>query len=83
MKPVHVRPITLLCMVGFLKKKLAQIIIRMQNYFKIQPCITKLRLSADCDLDQFDLATCFFFTTHRLVMMIICAKLFSDPIMYC
>ena len=36
-------------------------------------------LSADCDLD---LATQFLFATHCLVMMIICAKLFSNPIMY-
>ena len=36
-------------------------------------------LSADCDLD---LATWFLFTTHRLVMMIICAKLFSNPSMH-
>ena len=31
-------------------------------------------LSADCDLD-LDLATLFLFTTHRLVMIIICAKM--------
>ena len=36
-------------------------------------------LRADCDLD-FDLAIWFLFPTHRLVMMIICAKLFSNPI---
>ena len=36
-------------------------------------------LSKDCDLD---LAIWFLFATHRLVMMIICAKLFSNPIMY-
>ena len=33
-------------------------------------------LSADCD---FDLATWFLFLTYRLVMMIICAKLISNP----
>ena len=30
----------------------------------------------------FDLATWFLFATHRLVMMIICTKLISNPIMY-
>ena len=30
----------------------------------------------------FDLAAWFLFTTHRLVMMIICAKLFSYPTMH-
>ena len=30
----------------------------------------------------FDLATWFLFTTHRFVMMIICAKLFSNPTMH-
>ena len=30
----------------------------------------------------FDLATWFLFVTYRLVMMIICAKLLSNPIMY-
>ena len=34
-------------------------------------------LSVDCDL-----AIWFLFATHRLVMMIICAKLFSNPIMH-
>ena len=29
----------------------------------------------------FDLATWFLLVTHRLVMMIICAKLFSNPTM--
>ena len=36
-------------------------------------------LSADCDLD---LATWFLFATYRLVIMIICAKLFSNPTMH-
>ena len=35
-------------------------------------------LSADCDL-YLDLATWFLFATYPLVMMIICAKLFSNP----
>ena len=30
----------------------------------------------------FDLATLFLFATHRLVMMIIYAKLFSNPTMH-
>ena len=30
----------------------------------------------------FDLATCFLITTHCLVVMIICAKLFSNPTMH-
>ena len=30
----------------------------------------------------FDLATWFLFATHCLVMMIICAKLFSNPTMH-
>ena len=30
----------------------------------------------------FDLATWFLLATHRLVMMIICAKLFSNPTMH-
>ena len=30
----------------------------------------------------FDLATWFLFVTHCLVMMIICAKLFLNPIMH-
>ena len=30
----------------------------------------------------FDLATWFLFATHRLVIMIICAILFSNPFMY-
>ena len=38
-------------------------------------------LSADCDLN-LDPATCFLFTTHCLVVMIICAKLFSNPSMH-
>ena len=37
-------------------------------------------LSVDCDLD-FDLATWFLFATH-LVMMIFCAKLFSNLTMH-
>ena len=36
-------------------------------------------LSSDCDLD---LATWFLFATHCLVVMIICAKLFSNPTMH-
>ena len=35
------------------------------------------KLSADCDLN-FDLATLILFTTHCLVMIIICAKLFLN-----
>ena len=35
-------------------------------------------LSADCDLDLKS-ATKFLFATHHLVMMIICAKLLSNP----
>ena len=31
---------------------------------------------------MFDLATWFLFATYRLVMMIICVKLLSNPIMY-
>ena len=31
---------------------------------------------------DFDLVTWFLFATHRLVMMIICAKLFSNPTMH-
>ena len=38
-------------------------------------------LSADCDLD-LDLVTWFLFVTHQLIMMIICAKLFSIPSMH-
>ena len=34
---------------------------------------------ADCDLD---LATCVLFTTHCLVMVIICADLFINPTMH-
>ena len=34
-------------------------------------------LSVDCDL-----ATWFLFATHRLVMIIICATLFSNPTMH-
>ena len=30
----------------------------------------------------FDLATRFLFMTHRLIMIIICAKLFSNPTMH-
>ena len=30
----------------------------------------------------FNLATWFLFATHRLIMMIICAKLFSNPTMH-
>ena len=30
----------------------------------------------------FDLETWFLFMTHRLVMMIICAQLFSNPAMH-
>ena len=36
-------------------------------------------LSEDCDLD---LATWFLIATHRLVMIIICAKLFLNPTMH-
>ena len=36
-------------------------------------------LNADCDLD---LATWFVFATHHLVMMIICAKLFTNLTMH-
>ena len=36
-------------------------------------------LSPDYDLD---LTIWFLFATHRLVMMIICAKLFSNPTMH-
>ena len=36
-------------------------------------------LSVDCDLD---LVIWFLFMTHHLVMMIICAKLFSNPTMH-
>ena len=36
-------------------------------------------LGADCDLD---LATWFLFVTHYLVMMIVCAKLFSNSTMH-
>ena len=38
-------------------------------------------LSVDCDLD-LDPPTWLLFATHRLVMMIICAKLFSNPTMH-
>ena len=46
--------------------------------------------SADCDLDlcssdmtlTFVLVTGFLFFTHRLVKMIICAKLFSNPTLH-
>ena len=38
-------------------------------------------LSANCDLD-LKLASWFLFMTHCLVMIIICAKLFSIPTMY-
>ena len=38
-------------------------------------------LSANCDL-TFDLAPWILLATHRLVMMIICAKLFSNPTMH-
>ena len=38
-------------------------------------------LSADCDLD-LDLATLFLFATHILVMIIICAILFSSLTMH-
>ena len=37
-------------------------------------------LSADCVTLTFDLATSFLFATHRLVMLIICVKLFSNPL---
>ena len=30
----------------------------------------------------YNLATWFLFATHHLIMMIICAKLFANPIMY-
>ena len=30
----------------------------------------------------FNLATWFMFATHRLIMIIICAKLFSNPTMH-
>ena len=30
----------------------------------------------------FNLATCFLFATHCLIMMIICAKLFLNPTMH-
>ena len=36
---------------------------------------------ADCDLD-LNLVTWFLFATYCLVMMIICAKLFSNPTMH-
>ena len=38
-------------------------------------------VSSDCDLN-LDLATWFLFATHHLVMMIIYAKLFSNPTMH-
>ena len=67
----------------------------MPNYFQILRCITKLwvgheqvplksmhkSLSVDCDFD-FDQAIWFLFATQCLVIMIICAKLFSNPTMH-
>ena len=38
-------------------------------------------LSADCNLD-LNLATWFLIVAHHLVMMIICAKLISNPTMH-
>ena len=67
----------------------------MPNYFQIQLCITKLWVAYEQVSLKimhkvlvwnvtliFDLGTQFLFATHRLVMMIICAKLFSNPTMH-
>ena len=67
----------------------------MPNYFQIPPCITKLwvgheqvslksmhKIEVRTVILTFDLATWFLFMTHCLVMMIICAKLFSNPMMH-
>ena len=64
----------------------------MSYYFQNPLCITKLwvrheqvslksmhKISVRTVTLTFDLATWFLFATHRLVMMIICAKLFSNP----
>ena len=61
-------------------------------YFQNPQSITKLWVAHEqvslksmhkikCGLSlTFDLATMFLFATHRLVMMIICAKLFYIPL---
>ena len=38
-------------------------------------------LRADCDFDPY-LVAWFLFATHRLIMIIMCAKLFLNPTMY-
>ena len=67
----------------------------MQNYFQIPACTAKLwpgheqvslksmhkNLVRTVTL-TFDLETWFLFPTHRLVMIIICVKLFSNPTMH-
>ena len=67
----------------------------VSNYFQIPLSITKLwvgheqvslksmhKVYVQTVTLTFNLATWFLFATHRLVMMIICATLFSNPIMY-
>ena len=65
----------------------------MQNYFQIPFNITKLwvghehvslksmhKVSVQTVTFTFDLVTWFLLPTRRLLMMIVCAKLFSNPI---
>ena len=67
----------------------------MPNYFQILLCIKKLwvgheqvqlksmhKVSVQTVTLTFDLAIWFLFATHRLVMMIIHAKLFLNPTMH-
>ena len=74
----------------FAPNRLVMVII-CANFFQIPPCITKLwvgheQVSLKSMLKNkvrtvtltSDLATWFLFATHRLVMIIICAKLFSN-----
>ena len=67
----------------------------MSNYFHIPPCMTKLWVGheqvslkpidkvTECTVTlAFNLGTWFLFATYRLVIMITCARLFSNPTMY-
>ena len=67
----------------------------MLNYFQIPPCITKLwvghkhvslksmhKVQVQTVTLTSDIATWFLFATHGLVMIIICAILFSNSTMH-